>query len=346
MLPANRYRQEVGSEQYNSVIARYAQKTTLKGKGRVMDIKQLRYFMGVLEAKSITKAAEHLYVAQPALGLQIRKLEEELGVELFVRHSRGVAPTEAGLLLAQHAQVLLRQFARARQDLLDFARSPHGRVSVGLTPTVTSVLVADFAARCRAEYPDVVLNISGGLSERLIQWVEEDQIDLSLSYNRAQAGGLRCEPVADEVLYFIQGAHTAPEDVGETINFADIADEPLVMPSRPHLLRVLVDDTMAARGGEARVVFEMDSVAAMKELVMNGVAAMIMPIGAVRRELEDGRLIARRVVEPELSRTLYMVQSERRPASKGINAVSKLLRDTVRDFVARNDVGWRAVDRD
>ena len=77
--------------------------------------------------------------------------------------------------------------------------------------------------------------------------------------------------------------------------------------------------------------------------IMNGVAAMIMPIGAVRRELEDGRLIARRVVEPELSRTLYMVQSERRPASKGINAVSKLLRDTVRDFVARNDVGWRDI---
>ena len=108
--------------------------------------------MGVLEAKSITKAAEHLYVAQPALGLQIRKLEEELGVELFVRHF-GVAPTEAGLLLAQHAQVLLRQFARARQDLLDFARSPHGRVSVGLTPTVTSVLVAGLCGSLSGRVP-------------------------------------------------------------------------------------------------------------------------------------------------------------------------------------------------
>lgn len=307
-----------------------------------MDIKQLRYFMGVLEAKSITKAAEHLYVAQPALGLQIRKLEEELGVELFVRHSRGVAPTEAGLLLAQHAQVLLRQFARARQDLLDFARSPHGRVSVGMTPTVTSVLVADFAARCRAEYPDVVLNISGGLSERLLQWVEEDQIDLSLSYNRSTAGGLRCEPVAEEVLYFIEAASDAASDA-ETVRLHEISDRSLVMPSRPHLLRVLVDEHMASAGMESHVAFEMDSVAAMKELVMNGVASMIMPIGAVRREIEDGRLRARRLVEPELSRTLYMIQSERRPASKGINAVTRLLRETVRDFVARDDVGWRPV---
>ena len=116
-----------------------------------MDIKQLRYFMGVLEAKSITKAAEQLYVAQPALGLQIRKLEEELGVELFVRHSRGVTATEAGILLSQHARVLLRQFARARQELLDFAKSPHGRVAIGLTPTGDAVLVAELAARCRTD---------------------------------------------------------------------------------------------------------------------------------------------------------------------------------------------------
>jgi LysR family transcriptional regulator, nitrogen assimilation regulatory protein len=310
-----------------------------------LDIKQLRYFMGVLESKSITKAAEHLYVAQPALGLQIRKLEEELGVELFVRHSRGVAPTEAGLLLAQHATVLLRQFARARQDLLDFARSPHGRVSVGLTPTVTSVLVAEFAARCRAEYPDVVLSISGGLSERLIEWVEEDQIDLSLSYNRSQVGGLTCEPMADEKLYFIEATLDGKALETDTIPLAEIAKHALVMPSRPHLLRVLVDDSMAAAGMDPQIVFEMDSVAAMKELAMNGIASMIMPIGAVRREIGDGRLRARRVVEPDLSRTLYLVQSERRPASKGINAVTRLLRETVKDFLGRDDVGWMPVSK-
>ena len=117
------------------------------------------------------------------------------------------------------------------------------------------------------------------------------------------------------------------------------------MPSRPHLLRVLVDDTMAARGSEARVVFEMDSVAAMKELVMNGVAAMIMPIGAVRRELEDGRLIARRVVEPELSARSTWFSPNADLPPRALTQCLSLLRDTVRDFVARNDVGWQT-DRD
>lgn len=307
-----------------------------------MDIKQLRYFMGVLEAKSITKAAEQLYVAQPALGLQIRKLEEELGVELFVRHSRGVAATEAGLLLAQHAQVLLRQFARARQDLLDFARSPHGRVTVGLTPTVTSVMVAEFAARCRSTYPDVLLNISGGLSERLIQWVEEDQIDVALSYSRSATGGVRCDPVAEEDLYCVEPASsTDRSDV--TVSFAALRDQPLVLPSRPHLIRVLMDQALQQVDWSPQVVFEVDSVSAMKELVISGVASCILPIGAVRREVDDGLMWARRVVEPQLTRTLHIVQSERRPASKGIEAVTRLLRDSVEQVVARADAGWRSV---
>ena len=308
-----------------------------------MDIKQLRYFMGVLEAKSITKAAEQLYVAQPALGLQIRKLEEELGVELFVRHSRGVTATEAGLLLSQHARVLLRQFARARQELLDFAKSPHGRVAIGLTPTVNSVLVAELAARCREQYPDVVLNISGGLSERLIDWVDDDEIDLSLSYNRRDHGGLDCEPLVEEVLYFIQAGDGKPRPDEQPILMAEVVKEELAIPSRPHLLRILVDEKAAEIGAQARVIFEVDSVTAMKELALNGVAGLVMPIGAVRNEVADGRLRARPVVEPELARLLYLVQSNRRPPSKAVQAVSALVRETVADFSQRSDVGWRSL---
>lgn len=308
-----------------------------------MDIKQLRYFMGVLEAKSITKAAEQLYVAQPALGLQIRKLEEELGVELFVRHSRGVTATEAGMLLAQHARVLLRQFARARQELLDFAKSPHGRVAIGLTPTVNSVLVAEVAARCREQYPDVVLNISGGLSERLIDWVDEDEIDLSLSYNRREHGGLDCEPLVEEVLYYIECGDGTCGINNESIALSDVARRELALPSRPHLLRVLVDEKVKELGLEANVIFEVDSVTAMKELALNNVAGLIMPIGAVRSEVNAGRLIARRVVEPELARALFLVQSNRRPPSKAVQAIGTLLRETVSDFSQRDDVGWRGL---
>ena len=115
-----------------------------------MDFRQLPYFLGVYEAKSITKASERLNVAQPALGLQVRKLEDELGVDLFFRHSRGVTPTEAGQLLAEHARVLLRQFERVRQDLIDFGGQPHGRVAVGMTAS-SCLVVAEHAGRLGME---------------------------------------------------------------------------------------------------------------------------------------------------------------------------------------------------
>ena len=82
-----------------------------------MDVRQLRYFVEVVEAKSFTRAAERVHVAQPALGFQVRKLEDELGVSLLHRHSRGVDPTEAGTALLRHAHAVLRQIELARQEL-------------------------------------------------------------------------------------------------------------------------------------------------------------------------------------------------------------------------------------
>ena len=117
----------------------------------------------------------------------------------------------------------------------------------------------------------------------------------------------------------------------------------LAIPSRPHTLRVLVDEKSKELGVEPKVVFEVDSVTAMKELALTGVAGLVMAMGAVRTELADGRLKARRVVEPDLSRQLYLVQSNRRPPSKAVQALSTLMRDTVADFSQRSDVGWRAL---
>ena len=96
-----------------------------------MDVRQLRYFVEVVQAKSFTKAAERVRVAQPALGFQVRKLEEELGSKLLVRHSRGVRTTEAGDALLKHAQAILRQIELAKQEMIDLAGPPRGPLVLG-----------------------------------------------------------------------------------------------------------------------------------------------------------------------------------------------------------------------
>lgn len=303
-----------------------------------MDIKGLRFFLGVLRYKSITKAAEHLYIAQPALGLQIRKLEIELGAQLFQRHSRGVTPTEAGLLLAEHAEVILRQVERARQDLRDYAKSPRGLVSIGLSPTTSLLLATILAERVRKAYPDIVLRLSEGLSEELMEWVDKEKIDLALSYNPNATGDVVVERLASEVLYFIRpGGKAAPGPV----TLAEALASPLVLPSRPHLLRLHIDDAAKSINMRATVACEVDSVALIREFVRQGLGSTILPLGAVRAAVEDGSISANPVTEPEVERNLYLAWSHARPPSKAFLAVAELLRTVIAEIIEQGIAGWR-----
>jgi LysR family nitrogen assimilation transcriptional regulator len=307
-----------------------------------LDLKQLRFFCGVVEAGSFTKAAEFLYIAQPALGLQIRHLEEELGVPLLVRHSRGVTPTEAGQLLYRHAEALLRQFERVRQDMLDFAGEPRGRVCLGLTPTLALALAATLVETCRSRYPGIILNIAEGLSEWLMEWAESDRLDIVLTYNRKQEKGIHAQALAEEVLYFV-----SPRGVGEskgaTVTFDTAIGHDLILPSGPFGLRAMVDEAARRRERQPRIVCEAESVLTIRDLVRRGFGHTILPLGAVRPEVDAGSVVARRITDPELSRTLYLGYSIKRPGSKAITAVCQEIRAAVTKLAAGGQMGWTAL---
>jgi LysR family nitrogen assimilation transcriptional regulator len=307
-----------------------------------MTIRQLQYFLRIAELRSFSKAAAYLHVAQPALGLQIRKLEEELGVKLLTRHSRGVIPTDAGLLLRDHAQIILRQMERARLSVADLAGPPRGRIPVGLTPTLNLILATQLVERCRRDYPHVSLAIVDAMSEDLMEWVESDRIDIALSYNPSAVQGLVCEPLLVEDLCLIAPMNHGGFGAGrDTVTLAEIANLPMILPSASSGLRSLVAEATHARGFELNVVVEIDSVTAMKEMVVNGVGFAILPLGSVKREVEDERITAWRFDGPALSRNLYLVYSAKRPASKATNAIRELLRDVVQENLVSGDWSWR-----
>jgi LysR family nitrogen assimilation transcriptional regulator len=308
-----------------------------------MDIKGLRFFLGVLRYKSITKASEHLYIAQPALGLQIRKLETELGVQLFQRHSRGVTPTEAGLLLAEHAEVILRQVERARQDLQDYSKAPRGRVTIGLSPTTSQLLATTLADRVRQEYPEIVLSVCEGLSEQLMEWVDKEKVDLALTYNPNASGDIEVERLAMEELHFIR----PPSDAREgPVGLAEVLKSPLVLPSRPHLLRLQVEDAARSVGAEATVAYEVDSVQMIRDFVKRGFGNTILPLGAVTAALRAGTLRADPLIGPEIERTLYLAYGHDRPPSKAFLTVADLLREITAELIAGGRAGWHDVNQE
>jgi LysR family transcriptional regulator, nitrogen assimilation regulatory protein len=307
-----------------------------------MTLRQLHYFLRILELKSFSKAAANLHIAQPALGLQIRKLEEELGVPLLNRHSRGVTPTEAGLILREHAQTVLRQVERAKLALVDFAGPPRGKVAVGVTPTVNMMLAASLVSRCRDEFPKVGLSLVEGMSETLMEWVENDRLDMAFSYNADVARGLVCEPLLAEDLLLI-GAAKDERRLKKMMLFNDVAKLPLILPTNRHGLRQIVDEAADKRGIDLNIVMEIDSVHASKELVERGLGYTVLPMGAVFHEIEEGRLMARSINTPQLARKMYLAYSAKRPSSKGALAVRQVMRDVVGAGLAAGNWAWRSV---
>lgn len=311
-----------------------------------MTIRQLRYFLRIIELKSFSKAAAFLHVAQPALGLQIRKLEEELDVKLLNRHSRGITPTEAGLLLREHANIILRQIERAKLSLTDLSGPPRGKIAVGVTPTLNLILATQLVERCIRDYPSVSLSIVGGMSEDLMKWVESDRLDLAFSYNPSAVQGLVCEPLLIEDLCLISQGDGSPQSQDNdslTATLEEAAALPLILPSMASGMRMLVEEAANDRGLKINILLEIDSVTATKELVIKGTGHGILPFGAVKREVGDGRIIARRFTDPTLSREMYLVYSAKRPASNATTAIREMMRDVVSENIKSGDWAWRPV---
>lgn len=309
-----------------------------------MDVRQLRYFQRIVERKSFSEASRHLRIAQPALGLQVRQLEEELGVKLLNRHARGVTPTEAGQLLYEHAGIILRKIERAKHEIVDVAASPRGKVAIGLTPTVSLILGATLVEKYREACPNVSLRVAEGLSEVLVEWVASDRLDLAFTYNPSSTRGLLLEPLLTEDLFVI-GPPDGITAGQETVLFATLSKLPVVLPSEPYMLRHLVENAASKNNIELDVYLEIDSVQTMKELAERKVCYTVLPMGAVRGEIAEKRLTASRIVEPDLARTLYVVHARRRPTSKAFAILSDLIRQLVEQEIAGGGCSWWPVDK-
>ncbi|HEV8389238.1 MAG TPA: LysR family transcriptional regulator [Dongiaceae bacterium] len=309
-----------------------------------MDLRSLRLYLAVLEHGSITKASESAHVAQPALGLHIRKLEEELGLELLERHSRGVRVTEAGALLAKHAEVILRYADLAKEELTNYAKVPSGHVSIGLTPTAREAISVALVERVSRDLPAVQLTVKEALSESLVEYLLDHRVDAALVYNTREGGDqLVFEPLASESMYFVypleDGRRTQP-----TIPLAEVMRHRLILPTRPHLVRTEVDRLAGNIGVTPNIVHEVDSMPAIRDFVSRGLGCSVMPHGAAVNSAFSETIGSQLVVEPEIKRILHLAYSRRRSISKAFQAVINTLKTLVAEERNRAGGQWQRLE--
>lgn len=290
---------------------------------------QLESFVRVCELGSISKAAQALNIAQPALGVRIRELEREFGVPLLVRTATGTHPTPAGLIFLDEARFILRRLADVKRAMHEATGAARPTVTLGLTPSLSGLLTSRLVERLRTAFPAIGLKLFEELSHVLIEGVESGRLDVALAYSVPVNRRLRREARLNEALCLITHPGSAFDGAGP-VALRDIAAAELAMPNEGDLVRRLVTGTMTAHGLEPRVAFSLDSMPAIKEVVMRGLACAVLPHSAVSREVAAGTLVLRPVTDPPLQRTLYLV----RPAGGEVNAAAASVVRVIDDLLA------------
>jgi LysR family nitrogen assimilation transcriptional regulator len=296
-----------------------------------MTLIQLGNFIRVVELQSLSKAAGVVRIAQPALSRQIRALEAELGVALLVRHGWGVTATPAGAALVDHGRRVLKSVETTRNAVSAMAVEPTGRVSLTVPSSLAMTLLPPLSAVLSDRYPAVRPHFMDSFSSATPARILAGDLDLAIMNQNLAQDALMGSPLLSEDLilvgragYDLKGAKTTLEILCMT---------PLVVPSRPNSLRLIVDQ--ATRGASENIALEADSLPAMLGIARVGRAFAVLPYSTVSDDIEDGRLSAYELNQPRLSRTLSLLRPAGRPLTPAISAVDLEIRNIVRDLAAR-----------
>jgi LysR family nitrogen assimilation transcriptional regulator len=292
-----------------------------------MDLRQLEYFVRVAELGSFTRASTALNIAQPALSRQVRLLEVELRQSLLLRNGRGVTTTDAGKIMLEHARGVLHQVERAREELGRVRGALAGRVALGLPPSLSKVLTVPLTRAFRSLMPEASLSITEGLSVTMQESLISGRLDIALLTNAGPSQDVDSFPLLEEDLFLIRRkqAKSAPKP----ISLRALADEPLVIPSRPNSLRMLIEVELANIGCHPQIALEIDSVAAILDLVADGAGSAVLTMNAVTTSGKPAAYSAHPIVKPHLRSKLSLAVSSQRPATLTQKAMLDLVRQAV-----------------
>ncbi len=303
-----------------------------------MDLKQIEYFVRVAELGSFTRASIALDVAQPALSRQVRLLEVELRQSLLVRNGRGATPTEAGKLLMEHGRGILHQVARAREDLERARGALAGRVVVGLPPSIARVLAVPLSRAFRQRLPEASLSITEGLSGGMREALVAGRLDIALIYNATPSPELELRPLVDEELFLVQArtarAGKAAPATPRALPLRELADVPLVIPSRPNAIRMQVESALADLGLKPSIALEIDGPAAILELVADGAGSAVLSHIAVQTSARPQAFTLRPIGSPRLCSRLSIAVSSQRPTTLTQQATLELIEKTAEHLFA------------
>jgi DNA-binding transcriptional LysR family regulator len=296
-----------------------------------MEIRQLRYFLSTARLGSIVAAAAEHYVTQPAISLQLKKLEEEAGQKLFVRRGRRLALSEAGAVLAARAEEVVRNLEQLEAELSGLRKLETGTLRVGNTDAASVYVLPDVYRAFHGQYPGVRIEIMVGDTQRLLDALSGRRIELATVTLPIPVRGLSVRPIYREELVVV----VHPDDpvaARRNVALKDLVSHGVIAYPAGSITRGMIDDVFSAHGETLRARMEISSPEAMKQLAQAGLGSSILPLPVVAAELERGALKTVHVPGVRFEREIGMVHREDEALSPAAGVFLEMVEARFRDI--------------
>lgn len=296
-----------------------------------MDTRRLAYYVTIVDCGTITRAAEILHIAQPALSQHVSALENEFGQQLLIRSRKGVVPTAAGRSLYRYAQGILRLEESARDEINSEASSPAGAVTIGLAAySLASTLVVPILQTIRSRYPRIVTRVVESLTVIHSQALKMGQVDAAIIYDPGLVRGVRFERFAvDELCLVAPLWLELPGATDEEVPLHSLGSLEFMLPNRTHTMRKLLEQNFNQAGIELDVVIEMDHSRPLNDAIQLGLGVTVLPRAVAEATFPRDQFSIRRIVEPTMTLTLALATPDHHPLSAAAEAVVEVLREVV-----------------
>ncbi|WP_336813008.1 LysR family transcriptional regulator [Bosea sp. MMO-172] len=307
-----------------------------------VDLRQIRYFVTAAETGSISAAAAQLSLSQPSLSEMLGRLEDALAVQLMTRGNRGIQLTNAGRLFAERGRAIIASLDEAMAEVTRIGGEAKGPVVIGFPPSIALLLSVPLAETVQQELPDVKLRIAESMSGYVLNWVEEEHIDLGIVYQGLNCSHLDVKPLLKEELFLVTapdnwpGAAEIEGPLLPPVEFSALSGIPLVLPSRLHGLRELVERYARAQNVALDVTMEVDALRHIVSIVSRASAHTILSQAAVMDEVLRGELKLVPIVNPRIERTAHVVRKPGREVSAASLAVERLLGAILGELIQRH----------
>lgn len=295
-----------------------------------MELRQLRYFVAIVDHGSLSRAARVLHIVQPALTQQIQLLEDELGALLLHRSAQGTQATDAGKVFYEHAQAILKQVSDAKSAVTQSADKPSGTVALGVPQSASGALALPLLTAVRAAYPDIVFQLTEELTGHLTEQLRSGRLNFAILFDDGQLSGFNTKPMVEEEMMYITRADSQFASKRKSISLEKVLQASLILPSVQHGVRPRIEAKVREAGLAIDKVVDITSIAILKSALMADMGATILPVSPFLAEIERGEMRACTISDIALSRTIVLCSSKNIPLTNAAMAIEKLVLDVTK----------------